>query len=74
MSTPTPLVQRDPLLMPVGALAAFVEPAHPEDSVRAVARELSNLGLPVMPVAKDYALVGAVSEAVLRSFTRGHSK
>lgn len=65
MTTPNPVVQRDPLSMPVGALCAVVEAAHPEDSLRAVARELGVHGLPVMPVARNYVMVGAVSESVL---------
>jgi len=53
--------------MPVGSLAAWIEPARPEDSIQAIARELANLGQPVMPVAENHLLIGGVSEAILRT-------
>ena len=67
MLTPPPVVSRDPLTMPVGSLAAWIEPARPEDSIQAIARELANLGQPVMPVAENHLLIGGVSEAILRA-------
>lgn len=47
---------------PVGALCFWVEPAHPEDSLRSVVREMSELGSPLMPVVVGQVLVGAITE------------
>lgn len=59
-------MSRDPLTMPVGSLAAWVEPAQTVDSIQAVSRELATMGQVAMPVVEGHVLIGAVSETTLR--------
>ena len=57
------------LQAPVGALAVRVEPAQVEDSIRAVARDLAELGVPAVPVVSGHVLAGLVTEADWRAWT-----
>ncbi len=60
--------------VPVGALCAQVEPAQPEDSLRSAARDLSDHGLPMLPVARGLEFVGVVTEASLvAAMAAGHT-
>ncbi len=74
MASLPPVGPRDILTLSVGSLAAPVEPMYPEDSLRAVSRELTAQGLPVVPIAEGNRLVGTVSEAeVVFAMSRGES-
>ena len=57
----------NPMSLTVSALAVWVEPANPEDSIQSVAREMASLGLSVLPIAQNHKFVGAVSERILKA-------
>lgn len=63
MSTPSSVDSALPSMSAhVGSLAMWVEPMFPEDSLRAVAREVAELAVPLVPVIENNVLIGAIGE------------